>query len=376
MNIDIRCDGNVVVYNDLFGILHDVILYPNRRSDLNTTGKGGEEIRDVLRQKESKEFYNFESNFFVVKCPKQDKKTSKMLWMKNVEFAFGDLNTSTVQQDDYKYTIAIRRQDYANLHNWVRNIYNTFLIMMHFNIQPANISVIFMDGHPFSALDNAWTVIYDKPQRVGRLTQPVNVKNFILGFEENEGPVSHWENLEVPFLEEFRSFVLSRFELPSKATLDCERPKITIIFRRNAVYHPRNIEGKVGRKIFNEADLVNALMKTFPRACVNAVLMETLPMKSQLNIISQTDILIGMHGAGMSHSIFLPQHAAILELFELGFKKSRPWNVCFHSIATWRNISYDSWENFDTSRAMPHSYTIVPVDVLVNKTQNLLQDIC
>jgi len=34
----------------------------------------------------------------------------------------------------------------------------------------------------------------------------------------------------------------------------------------------------------------------------------------QLSIIQDTDVLIGMHGAGLTHLLFLPDWAAIFEL--------------------------------------------------------------
>lgn len=34
----------------------------------------------------------------------------------------------------------------------------------------------------------------------------------------------------------------------------------------------------------------------------------------QLSVIQETDILIGMHGAGLTHLLFLPDWAAVFEL--------------------------------------------------------------
>lgn len=35
----------------------------------------------------------------------------------------------------------------------------------------------------------------------------------------------------------------------------------------------------------------------------------------QLSLIQDTDILIGMHGAGLTHMMFLPDWAAIFEVY-------------------------------------------------------------
>lgn len=387
------CDERVIVYGNTFALLHDATMFPNRMDGMETQAKGGEEIRTVLNQGLEKENYNFRPDFFEMNCKSDlifgDVASSVRLLRalrlknaeneqnKNVSFDnVGDGYDHYFGNESDGYVIAIRREDYANMHNWVRNIYNTFLVMMHLRIQPNKAKILFMDGHPATNLDKAWSVIYSQPIRVGRLLNSVRFHNLILGIDESLGPVSAYQNLEVPFLEDFRSFVLSRFNLFDGASLNCLKLKITIIIRRNAVYHPRNIQGNVGRKIFNEAELVNDLMTTFPDAVVTPVLMESLPMRSQLSIISQSDVLIGMHGAGMTHVTFLPKHAAILEMFSKDFKNGRPWFRCYQSISRWRNMKYDSWENFDASLEMPADFTILPTPVIVNKTKTLVNSMC
>lgn len=380
-NVHTFCDGQVKVFNDLFAILHDVTLNPLKRYDVEKQARGGEEIKDVLNQNENKENYKFKSGFLEMECSEMKSvgaHTQKIVLLKSLNFIPMKNNRAKQALEIYeeKYVIAVRRQDYANLHNWVRNIYNTFVIMIHFKLQPRDISVLFMDGHPRSELDKSWEVIYGTPLRVGHLSKSTQFKNLILGLEENEGLISNFLNTQVPYLEEFRSFVLSQFDLDSKTQLDCSNLRITIIIRRNAVYHPRNVEGRVGRKIFNEASLIHDLMKAFPHASVQPSLMEALPMLSQLNVIRRTDVLIGMHGAGMSHVTFLPKHAGILELFAKNFKKGRPWFDCFHSISKWRGMKYDSWENFDASLEMPADFTILPTQVIVNKTKGIIDKLC
>ena len=117
-------------------------------------------------------------------------------------------------------------------------------------------------------------------------------------------------------------------------------------------------------------------MKSFPNACVQAILMDALPLANQLEIIASTDILIGMHGAGMAHTVFLPKHAALLEMFSKGFKKGRPWFVCYEKIANWRGLKYSSWENFDSDKEMPNDYTVVHREQIVSKVMGLMKEIC
>ena len=62
-------------------------------------------------------------------------------------------------------------------------------------------------------------------------------------------------------------------------------------------------------------------------------------MEKQLEIIVETDILIGMHGAGLTHMLFLPPHTPLVELFPAS--GSRP--VYFESMARWHGLKFVRW---------------------------------
>ena len=40
-----------------------------------------------------------------------------------------------------------------------------------------------------------------------------------------------------------------------------------------------------------------------------------IPFLSQVSITAGTDILVGMHGAGLTHLLFLPDWAEVVELY-------------------------------------------------------------
>lgn len=40
-----------------------------------------------------------------------------------------------------------------------------------------------------------------------------------------------------------------------------------------------------------------------------------LPLEQQLRVVQETDILVGLHGAGLAHLVFLPEHAVVVEMF-------------------------------------------------------------
>lgn len=126
-------------------------------------------------------------------------------------------------------------------------------------------------------------------------------------------------------------------------------PAITLIVRRN----PTGERKKVERQLGNEEELVSAINNrisevysskheltctfslkrsylTSPTLAtslehgnvpVNVVDLVELPFREQLQLMfSKTNILIGVHGAGLAHLMFLPPEAVVIELVPPGWK--------------------------------------------------------
>jgi protein O-GlcNAc transferase len=109
-------------------------------------------------------------------------------------------------------------------------------------------------------------------------------------------------------LEGFSHFILNKLGILQRGIPD--EPRITLISRKD--YMGRSID----RKIDNEDQLVTAIKEVSNRrATFKSVQLETMTFKEQVELMySQTNILIGVHGAGLSHTIFLPPEAILIEL--------------------------------------------------------------
>ncbi|XP_075952262.1 EGF domain-specific O-linked N-acetylglucosamine transferase isoform X2 [Anarhichas minor] len=96
------------------------------------------------------------------------------------------------------------------------------------------------------------------------------------------------------------------------------------------------------RRILNQVELVNAL-KTVPLLEVNVVdyKYKDVPFLVQLRITSNSDIFIGMHGAGLTHLLFLPDWAVIFELYNCQDES------CYRDLARLRGIRYVTWQKMD-----------------------------
>ncbi|KAM8925945.1 EGF domain-specific O-linked N-acetylglucosamine transferase isoform 2-T2 [Lycaon pictus] len=93
------------------------------------------------------------------------------------------------------------------------------------------------------------------------------------------------------------------------------------------------------RKILNQNELVNAL-KTVSTLEVQIVdyKYKELGFLDQLRITHNTDIFIGMHGAGLTHLLFLPDWAAVFELYNCEDER------CYLDLARLRGVHYITWQ--------------------------------
>lgn len=66
-----------------------------------------------------------------------------------------------------------------------------------------------------------------------------------------------------------------------------------------------------------------------------------MKFRDQLEISRNTDILIGMHGAGLTHLLFLPKWATIFELYNCDDP------ACYRDLARLRGVNYMTWEKSD-----------------------------
>lgn len=60
-----------------------------------------------------------------------------------------------------------------------------------------------------------------------------------------------------------------------------------------------------------------------------------------MEVTRNTDILIGMHGAGLTHLLFLPNWATIFELYNCEDPN------CYKDLARLRGVNYITWEHRD-----------------------------
>lgn len=158
---------------------------------------------------------------------------------------------------------------------------------------------------------------------------PPGYSNLLLARDE----VFHDCDSETDLLRDFRSYILSLLHIKPSVPLgvecvvnhsvrrvgalsDCDggddtnRDVVTLIVRRP---YQKFVDHKfMGRMIANEQQLLLELQRALG-SDVLVVMVDLAPLAftDQLALMARTDLLIGMHGAGLAHGLFLPQHAGV-----------------------------------------------------------------
>jgi glycoprotein 2-beta-D-xylosyltransferase len=245
--------------------------------------------------------------------------------------------------------------------------------MQFFNHSAYDTNILLIDAHPHGSLDSTWTHLFNSTVRLSALPPRTLFKHLIWGILGYNSLMTSYLLGYPPLYEEFREFFLSSFNVSTSRTLDCSHLTIRFIWRHDYVAHPRNPTGSVSRQISNEQELVRYVQLHNPTAHVSGIQIDQFEMRRQLQYIVDTDVLIGMHGAGLTHALFLPKSSAIIELVPNYWSAS---SEHFEAISAWRNLVYERWVNNDPHSEVPNQSTSIPPRVAGVLIKNVVRRIC
>ena len=335
-----------------------------KKSFVSCQNRGGEDLRQVVGQSEEAEYCTVHKGFFVSPCKdgltdfKKASLTKRHLeeWLDNLTpYAEHGITPGRVVEG---FTIMVKRYEYVNIYHTMTDFYNAFLVMSFFHKSPNDTTIVFFDAHPRGSLDVVWKTLFANTVRVTQLPNITQFRHVVWGIPGYDSYLSEYETMEsLPLFEEFRTFFLKRHDVTDTHSLDCKRGmRLVVIFRRDYVAHPRNPAGTVQRKIGNEDELLKVANRTGIFSSVVGIQLDKFSMRDQLQVISSADILAGMHGAGLTHAIFLPRHAGVIELFPSYFSRLSH----FLNISKWRRLKYLRWQNVDERNEMEGKRTRIP----------------
>ena len=165
--------------------------------------------------------------------------------------------------------------------------------------------------------------------------------------------------LEGTAIAHFRRKVLSACSLSdptSPAHVPQTPKKIVLVLRRPYHRFLGDDPQRFTRIITNSDALVEGLKQEFPNTNVTAVQMEELSLCEQIKLAHETDVLMGVHGAGLVHLWWLQNHALMFELLP----QAQTTNPTFRMLSTLTGRRYHE-------HLIPDSYSDATVTIDVTK---------
>ncbi|PLB54755.1 DUF563 domain-containing protein [Aspergillus steynii IBT 23096] len=171
-----------------------------------------------------------------------------------------------------------------------------------------NTQVIILDDNDDGPYFKLWSIFANKPTlRLKDLPDNQTLQNIIIPLAGGSNPFwqGDWEVLpckESSLLRTFTQRVLNTFELGDYKGLQKDDVIITFINRVES------------RRLVDHEDYLDQVRATFPHIKVQSVDFAAIPFHTQLKIIQSTTVLVGVHGAGLTHGMFLPPRSVMVEI--------------------------------------------------------------
>ncbi|KAL7557116.1 hypothetical protein ACA910_002404 [Epithemia clementina (nom. ined.)] len=268
------------------------------------------------------------------------------------------LTMPSCQEDDENritvkgLTLLVARESYANFYHAMQLWWNTYFTInaddeAGLNAFGSPINLIFLDAHPHTSLDTIWSDLYapvtylqrdfhfrDKSPITNkilclehvRLIPPGTNAPFTVAGKNSAKFINHCPSQSMT--RRFVDYVLDKYNLTDVGQVP---GRVVVIDRLPYLAHPRSDADTIDRQIPGLASAAKAVLEnTLSRSelSLEVVALENLPMKEQLRTILRAQVLVGNHGAGLTHLLFLKKNAHVLEMScrRLFFRRLTEWS--------------------------------------------------
>lgn len=293
-------------------------------------------------------------------------------------------------------TLVVQRDGFANLYHSSEDFINAYLALAILELSLVDVQIVLADLYPWGPFAAMWQEAlgfvhpalsaWDLRAKYG--TGRVCFDNLVVGIYGPASPFciikydTHCEGS--PLLRSYAHFVIRGLRLHDHviAAAEAQRSRalrVTWMARGSPVPWPERVfcddryfpcalfaygDRHLGRVVRNNAEVVDglhALARNTTVAGRALVFTETdyntLPFRKQLAHTIATDILVGPHGAGLTHQMFLGDDASVIELFIDGSSSNRH----FHNMARWRGRTGAMYQGV----VMPNPVPVPRVQALV-----------
>ncbi|KFH45710.1 EGF domain-specific O-linked N-acetylglucosamine transferase-like protein [Hapsidospora chrysogenum ATCC 11550] len=187
--------------------------------------------------------------------------------------------------------------------------------------------VVLLDDYDDGPFIDLWRMFAKLPiRRIGDLGPDEPPSNVIIPLAGGGNPLwqGDWETLDCHDSALVRTFSGRVLDFYGVSTPNATQ-NVTVTYVRRT--HTR--------KLIREEQHLAALQREIPHMSLEVVTFENLPFAQQLEVARRTDVLLGVHGAGLAHAFFLRPGSAVVEIQPLGFNHQG-----FRNLAQLRDLGY------------------------------------
>lgn len=293
----------------------------------HSKAKGGEELSTVMGQEESDEFIKFDPRAFVSKHEIQPRPTNTRKGSITEEvmksLAVNETSPQVCDETVPGFTLFVKRYEYVNLYHTMTDWWNVWTVYREIVASASaegnspKINVVFLDAHPAGNLDSVWSALFGKFHRIRHLKQPKTC--FESAFIVPEGYISHlynWPGAERcavhEYMTEFSDFFLHQLGLQEVQRIP---GRIVLIDRKPYTAHSRHKQGKIDPRALNNLKEVALQIQSEVPGVTSCEAFEFhhMSFRDQVKAVREASILIGNHGAGLTHLLFMDVDTHVIE---------------------------------------------------------------
>lgn len=168
-----------------------------------------------------------------------------------------------------------------------------------------NTRVVVLDEHEDGPYWDLWNVFAKRPTVRMKDIKEEGVERLIVPLAGGSNPIwqGDWEVhncRQSGYLRAFVSRVLKFYKIET-----AERSgDVVVTF----------VDRKGGRKLVNQEALLAVAQEKLPHVKVQSIDFASIPFSQQIQTVRDSDVLLGVHGAGLTHGMWLRQGSAIVEI--------------------------------------------------------------
>lgn len=338
---------------------------------------GGEDLKSVIGREEEDELPKYEAGAFEIEGVVSEYENAKVVDedFLNAYMPLGRIQVHTMRNlvDSIRVvgvgslecgqwieepTLLVTRFEYANMFHTVTDWYSAYVSSRVTNL-PRRPHLVFVDGHCKCQLEETWEAMFSSVRYAKHFSNSVCFRHAILSplgyetalFKGLSEPIS-CQGTEAKLLQQnpddHKTCRISEFGEMLRASLDLlnlpTKPlpnthDILFVRREDYLAHPRH-NGKVESRLSNEQEVFEAVKNwasNYTKCKLNVVngVFAHMHMKDQLRAIQEASVVVGAHGAGLTHLVSATGDTVVLEIISSYYRRPH-----FALISEWKGLEY------------------------------------